>query len=79
MFPVTLLSKSLLDTLTDLCSVHPMAEHALRIDVPMLTLQKLLHLMPKWHAKEPSFPFIMRSMANLRSDAGRRPAVGWAI
>mmetsp|Transcript_62226 Transcript_62226/g.136254 ORF Transcript_62226/g.136254 Transcript_62226/m.136254 type:complete len:113 (-) Transcript_62226:131-469(-) len=33
-----------------------------------LTSRGCLHFLDK----EPSFPFIMRSMANLRSDAGRR-------
>ena len=41
------LSNSLLDDQTDTYSVNPREVHADRIDVPMLTLQKELHLIPK--------------------------------
>lgn len=58
-------SNNLLDILTDSYTVCPTDEQALRIEVPMFTLQKLLHLMPKWHAKLFKTPFIISSVANL--------------
>ena len=65
-FPNTrFLSNSLLDVRTDACRRHPMDVHALLIDVPMFTLHRELHLMPKWHAKAFITPFIIISAANL--------------
>ena len=72
-FPNTrFLSNSLLDVRTDACRRHPMEVHALLIDVPMFTLHRELHLMPKWHAKAFITPFIITSAANLMDV--RRPA-----
>ena len=65
-----LLSKSLFEKHTELYCVKPVAVHAVRIEVPTLTLQNELHFMPKWHPKAFGMPFSSMITANLRWDDG---------
>ena len=60
-----ILSKSLLDVRTELYMIQPKEVQAERMLVPTLTLQKLLHLIPKWAPKSLRIPFSMITIANL--------------
>lgn len=62
---MSILSKSLLDRETELYRIQPNAVQAERMLVPTLTLQKLLHLMPKWAPKLLRMHFSMVTIANL--------------
>jgi hypothetical protein len=46
--------------------MNPKAEHALLMDVPVFTLQKELHFIPKCAAKESTTAFSVMTMLNLR-------------